>query len=542
MEQAFPQLAEGYPASITIVTEHWITGCRGGADEQKEFVDALGGFSPDSRKQSRRPPVANEFALGYTYLDVLDAEQEDVLARLGLYLVSSPTPAFSPLLKPLFTPELLPDTLVVLLLDWRTPWTWLRQTRRWIRLLRNIFSQLDNDAKEALEEVMKACPRPVEFFEFQLGNKPPEQRISRRLGEARPRNFGETGAMQVPGAAPDVQIPLGPGEFDEPLGLPLLVVCQNADNIETLERERGWKEEEFDFVLQFMRTILLKHGASLIYTTPSTSSSLQPLVYTCLSLPVSSKACKPSQSHYPHIQAIRHNVIERERVLVPPSWDSWGKIRVLRDFDVEGVGSGWSVDIDFSPASAAEPDLDAPVDGGAVELYEEVIRDSRGDDSLAALRPKGAIEMPPVDLQEFLSAQLEVLESKKDEEKTTGPGAGSSSAGITGPGGVKNAMGTVGLGETDSRVRDHVGPVQFNVGGIQVDADDMLRRIKDRDAAANLDPAAMAAAGGAGPASPGGDGKSQNEVLAQFFSSLMNKKGAGGKGGPGSGGGGGAGK
>ncbi|RVD82428.1 uncharacterized protein DFL_006855 [Arthrobotrys flagrans] len=463
----------------------------GGADEQKEFVDALGGYTSDSRKQGRRPPVANEFALGYTYLDVLDAEQEDVLARLGLYLVSSPTPAFSPLLKPLFTPELLPDTLVILLLDWRTPWTWLRQTRRWIRLLRNIFSQLDDDAKEALEEVMKAW-------------------------EARPRNFGETGAIQVPGAAPEVQIPLGPGEFDEPLGLPFLVVCQNADKIETLERERGWKEEEFDFVLQFMRTILLKHGASLIYTSPSIPSSLQSLVYTCLSLPVSSK------------QTLRHNVIERERVLVPPSWDSWGKIRVLRDFDVEGVGSGWSVDIDFSPAAASTTtlDLDAPVEGGAVELFEEVIRDSRSDDSLAALRPKGAIEMPPVDLQEFLATQLEVLESKREDER--GPGGGGSGIGV---GGNRNAMGTVGMGETDSRVRDHVGPVQFNVGGIQVDADDMLRRIKDRDAAASLDPTAANAAGG--PTSPGGDGKSQNEVLAQFFSSLMNKKGAGGKGGSG---------
>ncbi|KAF3903516.1 hypothetical protein AA313_de0200519 [Arthrobotrys entomopaga] len=420
----------------------------GGADEQKEFVDALGGFTSDSRKQNRRPPVANEFALGYTYLDVLDAEQEDVLARLGLYLVSSPTPAFSPLLKPLFTPELLPDTLVVLLLDWRTPWTWLRQTRRWIRLLRNIFSQLDNDAKEALEEVMKAW-------------------------EARPRNFGETGAVQVPGAAPEVQIPLGPGEFDEPLGLPLLVVCQN--------------------------------------------------------------------------QTLRHNVIERERVLVPPSWDSWGKIRVLRDFDVEGVGAGWSVDIDFSPSSASSGDataitaeLDASVEGGAVELYEDVIKDRRGEDQLAALRPKGAIEMPPVDLQEFLTQQLEVLETRKEDEKGgggTGGVGGGLGAGIGGAG-ARNAMGTVGIGETDSRVRDHVGPVQFNVGGIQVDADDMLRRIKDRDAAASLDPSGGGVPG-ASPTSPGGgDGKSQNEVLAQFFSSLMNKKGAGAKGGPGSGGGG----
>ena len=28
--------------------------------------------------------------------------------------------------------------------------------------------------------------------------------------------------------------------------------------MEKLEREQGWKEEEFDYVLQFLRTVLLK--------------------------------------------------------------------------------------------------------------------------------------------------------------------------------------------------------------------------------------------------------------------------------------------
>jgi len=31
-----------------------------------------------------------------------------------------------------------------------------------------------------------------------------------------------------------------------------------ADKIDTLEIEHGWREEEFDFVLQFLRTILMK--------------------------------------------------------------------------------------------------------------------------------------------------------------------------------------------------------------------------------------------------------------------------------------------
>lgn len=33
---------------------------------------------------------------------------------------------------------------------------------------------------------------------------------------------------------------------------------QQADKIDSLEVEQNWKEEEFDFVLQFLRTILMK--------------------------------------------------------------------------------------------------------------------------------------------------------------------------------------------------------------------------------------------------------------------------------------------
>lgn len=40
-------------------------------------------------------------------------------------------------------------------------------------------------------------------------------------------------------------------------GIRMLTLDQ-ADKIEKLEKEHGWHEEEFDFILQFMRTILLK--------------------------------------------------------------------------------------------------------------------------------------------------------------------------------------------------------------------------------------------------------------------------------------------
>lgn len=77
-------------------------------------------------------------------------------------------------------------------------------------------------------------------------------------------------------------LPLGPGEWDEGLGIPLCVVCQGvcltftmlnlrafltrgqADKIPQLEKENGWREEQFDYVLQFMRTVLLKRMVSLL--------------------------------------------------------------------------------------------------------------------------------------------------------------------------------------------------------------------------------------------------------------------------------------
>lgn len=45
---------------------------------QKDFLDTLGSeiLRKPQDKYRKRPPVANEFALGYTYQDVLDGDQE----------------------------------------------------------------------------------------------------------------------------------------------------------------------------------------------------------------------------------------------------------------------------------------------------------------------------------------------------------------------------------------------------------------------------------------------------------------------------------
>lgn len=181
-------------------------------------------------------------------------------------------------------------------------------------------------------------------------------------------------------------------------------------------------------------------------------------------------------------QPLKHNVIDRDKVVVPPNWDSWGKIRVLRDgFDVEAVSNGWSSDIEDARDSSdinstSEAHADAHQRNGAVVEYEKIIRDP----SLDALQATSSssdgtkLEVASIDPQAFLASQLEVLEKLR--------ASGEAASGIDGsrPAGNRSTVHASvenGNGE-EGRVHEHIGPVQFNLGGIQVDGDEMVKRLK----------------------------------------------------------------
>jgi dynein light intermediate chain 1 len=282
-----------------------------------------------------------------------------------------------------------------------------------------------------------------------------------------------------------------------------------------LEKDQSWKEEEFDLVLQFLRTVLLKHGASLIYTIPSVSSPLQSLIHSSLGIHSLLKR-----------QPLKHNVIDRDKVVVPPNWDSWGKIRVLRDgFDVEAINKGWSLDIEESYEATSNGDangINGPteevtprVPGGAVEAYEETIRDPSLDALQAASAESNGLkpEITSLDTQNFLSEQLTELDKIRQGAEPSGM---DSSRQIRGLGASQD--GDEGLAD-EARVNEHIGPVQFNMGGIQVDADDMLQRLRDRQYQ-TPEPTSP------GPTASDG-GKGQNEALASFFAGLVKNRGGG---------------
>ena len=252
-------------------------------------------------------------------------------------------------------------------------------------------------------------------------------------------------------------------------------------------------------------------GASLVYTSNSLPNSVPLLLRASLGIH-SSLTREP----------LKHNVVDRDKILIPPNWDSWGKIRVLRDgFDVEGVSSAWSEEISPSaPSSEKAPLLmQAPI-----SAFNDVVKNPKGampreDQPLS----KGDLEIQTPPMQEFLARQLEVMEQLKAEEeaqksketKETAPDAPP----LAGDGGR-------------AQVDEQIGPVQFNVGGIQVDAEDVLRRIKENAGDQTPERKPLAASGSA--AAPAGAtgataskiDPSETQQLSNFFSSLI-KRGTG---------------
>ena len=134
------------------------------------------------------------------------------LARISLHLLSTPSHDFSELITPLLTPATIPNTLIVILLDWKEPQLWLRQLLDWVLFLRSVMEKLDPDAWDAMEKVMSTWK-----VKHDRGTIPVEVAA-----------HGKSTVGTLIGNAATDELTLGPGEWEDALGLPLCVVCQNV--------------------------------------------------------------------------------------------------------------------------------------------------------------------------------------------------------------------------------------------------------------------------------------------------------------------------
>lgn len=113
------------------------------------------------------------------------------------------------------------------------------------------------------------------------------------------------------------------------------------------------------------------------------TSTLQPYTFHNLRQYILHRLLTTSSKSYPF--KLKAQVVERDAVLVPAGWDSWGKLRVLREgFDCDAVNQGWEADMD------AVTDRQQPSSHGARGNYEDIIHNPNSDDQVfkSLLHPK----------------------------------------------------------------------------------------------------------------------------------------------------------
>lgn len=148
------------------------------------------------------------------------------------------------------------------------------------------------------------------------------------------------------------------------------------------------------------------------------------------------------------------------------------------------ISREWAEDIklppESTPPSLEELEKERAEDGdspeasqveSAVSRYEDWCREptTAGLPNVAqATLDDTVIGVESDDTQSFLERQLKILEAYRSKVPNVA---------------IENTTGAVSSrsdGLMDNGVNEHIGPVQFNMGGIQVDADDMLQRLKVR--------------------------------------------------------------
>jgi dynein light intermediate chain 1, cytosolic len=212
---------------------------------------------------------------------------------------------------------------------------------------------------------------------------------------------------------------------------------------------------------------------------------------------------------------------------------------------METVANAWSAEIqsppeaEFNPSTtkpAASKDTKTTTEGETNKPGEETsvsIFTSSLPDPIAGSKPyiPSTVDNDAVTVQDpqtFLAEQAQILESLKAEDERAERRARKGAPPPTVAGSFSAYDSDDAAGR--ERLTDQTVPYKLNVGGIQVDAEEAMRRIRlraeerERDLSGNRTPRKEAGASGSGSgvATPDG-GKMPNEALASYFAGLMKK-------------------
>jgi len=234
-------------------------------------------------------------------------------------------------------------------------------------------------------------------------------------------------------------------------------------------------------------------------------------------IPSSSEAQAPVRNLFPFMH--KPNTLDRDRIVVPAGWDSWGKISVMRDgFDAKMWGEAWERDLESGEQGT---------EAGAKKAYATLVPDQGSEPP--PLPPFNN----PVPEQAFLAKNYDENSKKSDRDPrgafrnpTDFAGA---SAGIVGPLG-SSSFNLPNVERALSEMESGIGPASTSaiegstrrLGGGRAGTTGLSPLGTSSSSPTNV--GSMRSPGSpsaANTGTPGATGQSQHEVLQNFFQSLL---------------------
>jgi hypothetical protein len=391
------------------------------------------------------------------------------------------------------------------------------------------------------------------YVHLSLFLSPWPDRNSSPAGQAHLQHYTEPSAEPLLATSSTLQgtiLPLGAGTFTHnTAGIPIIVACTKADLIDDntdlvgagasgmggmVKGKGGEWEERTDGIMQILRTICLKCACHsfirfsfswrgrrrkpLLHDTAANDTQrtapIRAAYPICTPAPSPDGAldstAAPVRNPFPFVH--KPNTLDRDRIVVPAGWDSWGKIVVLRDgFDAKAWGEAWERDL------SSDAGIDSDSDDGARKMYASLVQDqgpkvrSKPPDSfphpissrvITHSRPRSHPSTTPTPEQDFLSKNYDENARRADRDprgifRTPTDASAAPAAGLVGPLGSSSFS----LPTVERALAEMEGSSGATLGGL------------GRRAGAPTSPIL-----GSAP-SP-----TQHEVLQNFFKSLLNPK------------------
>lgn len=253
--------------------------------------------------------------LDYAYMEIRDIDQGDMLAYIELHSISEPAVDKAPLIAQLLDQpqHKASDTMVLFLLDWTTPWSWIDHVDACVKTMLAVQDLLNTTlhTRVSLAENMSA-------WQVRL----------RSFTDEKPNVWSTTDADRAMVAATERY---DDGIFDLPLGFAVGTLLLNAQSTSALAATWGFRSHQFDFMIQTLRSVLLHHGSSVLSMTfpPSHSHAEGFVLHVVSSLGLGDVLGG--------VTLPRTELLDLQKISITAGWDSLNKIKMYNEsFDPEG--------------------------------------------------------------------------------------------------------------------------------------------------------------------------------------------------------------